>query len=82
MSRVGELPVHGLVPYTSTEYSVSLLMNIFVGPLGLFTSLIVVWSMLRQRHIPISSQFILSICIGDVFVNSVGMVFGMSKSAS
>ena len=82
MSRVGELPVHGLVPYTSTEHSVSLFMNIVVGPLGLLTSLIVVWSMLRQRHIPISSQFILSICIGDVFVNSVGFVFGMSKSVS
>ena len=71
--------MNGIVPYSSTEFAVSVFMNTLIGPLGLLTSLIVVWTTLKQKQIPISSQMILSICIGDVFVNSVGLFFGISK---
>lgn len=72
------MPIDGIVRYNNAgDYSASIFLNGFLSPIGVTLDAFVIYALLRQRSIPISSQMIISLCVGDLLVGIPGVFFGM-----
>ena len=75
---VKDIPIDGVVMYSTEEYAASIFLNGFLSPIGVLLDAFVLYVLLRQRSIPISSQMIISLCVGDLLVGIPGGFFGLS----
>lgn len=67
-----DIPIDGVVFYTRTEYAISILINGFISPIGIFLGIFVIYAVQRQRPMSNSSLFIVNLCIGDLLVSIAG----------